>query len=289
MSSKRQRERKARRIELRRLGFGPPLVPLRVADPLLAHDRELGLKKGIAVLAFAMGAHAIVVGGFFGMSELADRYSWFEPERESIEVAVVEAKIEEPPPPPPPPEVIEPPEPPPPPPKKKTKPPPPPPDPIDLPPEEPPEPEEPPPESVVGLDAESTVEGGSGPKFAAGNTRMGQTDNVAQDPNAIEELPKTGVVPEPVIVPPKRKGAMTEPEYPIHYREQQIEGSVVVRVVVDEQGRVTAAEIASPSPHREFNRAAEKAAKRDKYEPATRNGIPVQYAFTVKYTFRLTD
>jgi protein TonB len=292
MSSRRQRQVKARRVERKRLGlaFVSGVSSLAVADPLRGSSRtSLGAGKAMAVVTAAFMAHGVVLGGFFGFSLLSKRYRWFEPEREAIEVAVVHTTVEPPPPIPPPPPPVELPPDPPPPPKKKVKPPPPPPDPIDLPPEEPPKPDVPPPPPVVGLSAESTVEGGDGPKFAAGNTRMGQTEQVAKDPNEIQDLPKTKVIPNPLIIPPKLERARLKPEYPHRYREMELEDSVVLKIFVNEKGDVTDVEVIGPSRHGEFNHAAKKAAKKDDYEPATRNGVPVAFAFTMKYTFRLTD
>jgi TonB family protein len=118
---------------------------------------------------------------------------------------------------------------------------------------------------------------------------MGQTEMIAKDKSEIQSLPKTNVVPNPLIIPPKLKRARLKPEYPERYRAMEIEDSVMVKIFVDEKGEVTNVEVVTPSKHNEFNFAAKKAAKKDEYEPATRNGVPVPFAFTVKITFRLED
>ena len=49
-------------------------------------------------------------------------------------------------------------------------------------------------------------------------------------------------------------------------------------------GKVSDVKIVKGARYREFDKAAERAAKRERFEPATRNGVPV--AHTIKYTYR---
>jgi len=155
----------------------------------------------------------------------------------------------------------------------------PPPDPVDLPtPPPPPEPPKEPPRRIVGISMESPSVGG-GPSFAVGNTRMGQTQQVAQDPTRVERL-------APERTPPKRTSA-PRPEYPPALKAQGIEGDVGLEVEIDARGHVVRVTTSSPSAHDEFNRAAKDAAERSTYEPAKVNGVAVAESIQFTVTFRL--
>jgi protein TonB len=157
-----------------------------------------------------------------------------------------------------------------------------PPDPIDVTPPPPPTADSPkePPRRVVGIDMESTVVGGSGPSLAVGNSRMGTTSSVAQDPKSIAPAGAT-------FTPPKRTRAPT-PEYPPALREKGIEGDVGLRVVVGASGEVKGVSIIDSSEHDEFDRAAIAAANASVFEPAKVNGVAVEHAieFTVRFRLR---
>jgi protein TonB len=264
-----------------------PQLPF--ADPLLEKKERFIAGKLLAIIIGAGIAHVVALFIIYGAAEVFARLGLNITHVERLEVAVIdkpkepEKKVEEPP------KEEKPPEPEPP--KKKKKPPPPPPDPIDVP--EPPK-EEPPPEveqpqEVVGLSADSAVTEGEGPSFAVGNTRMGETDKIAKDPNAIEELKKTGVKPpprQPTVIAAKRL-RQVKPLYPSRYEQMGYEGTVTVRVTIDEEGNPIEVEVTQPSPHPEFNLAAKKAALREKFAPATRDGKPIKTTLTYIIHFRL--
>jgi len=201
-----------------------------------------------------------------------------------VEIALVET---EPPPPPPPPEqkvetqpevkpappkpVVRPqpvePEPPPsPPPELKA-------DPVD----------EPPPVSaprrVVGLSLESTVATGEA-AFAVGNTRMGQTAEVAQEPTA-ESAGSDAVQPP-------RRTTSPEPDYPPELRARGVEGDVGLEVEVGSDGLVKQVTVRTPSGFEPFDRAAEASARASAYEPARLGGAALTYVirFTVRFRLR---
>ena len=155
----------------------------------------------------------------------------------------------------------------------------PPPDPIDIPPQPTAEPPKEPPRRIVGIDMESTMVGGAGPAFAVGNTRMGETSQVAQDPTSVEGL-------APTFAPPKRTRAPA-PEYPPQLRASGIEGDVGLHVEIDASGHVARVSVSAPSDHDEFDRAAEAAANASAYEPATVNGVAVARAIDFTVRFRL--
>ena len=115
------------------------------------------------------------------------------------------------------------------------------------PPPPPPPSDKPPPRRVVGLSLESTVQGGDGPGFAVGNTRMGKTKKKAEEAKEIKKLPKTAAPPPPPnrvatriptggskIVRPKCKKQTLV--YPDVYRERELEDTVVISVRLNARG-----------------------------------------------------
>lgn len=180
--------------------------------------------------------------------------------------------------------------------------------------EPPPETPEPtakrPPPKVVGLSLGNTVEGGGGPAFNVGETRKGTTEKVANDPknkpDAKAPEPKKAE-PKSVgtgkgnktatriptagagkYVLPKRKNKI-KPVYPETLKSQGIEANVTVIVSIDETGKVTSVKIAKGSPHDAFNKAAEAAAWKEGFAPATRGGKAIPYTLSFTYRFRLDD
>ncbi len=96
--------------------------------------------------------------------------------------------------------------------------------------------------------------------------------------------------PKPTSPPPKNNDGVTDtpdtpaqvkpqgrvtPVYPKELREQGITGEVVVSFIVDENGKVTSAEIFRSSDPR-FNKAALDAVSQWRFEPALKDGVPVR-------------
>ncbi len=176
--------------------------------------------------------------------------------------------------------------------------------------------EAPPPEAleakplrVVGLSLEATVEGGGGPAFAVGQTRMGETARRAADPERKTEptadiaeptapAPTTAIGANRVAsrIPtakvsyqmPKRKRPRL-PAYPATLKSQGVEADVTVMVSLDASGKVTDVKIISPAPNAEFNEAARAAALAEEFEPALRDGVPVAYTLSYTYRFRIEE
>jgi periplasmic protein TonB len=156
------------------------------------------------------------------------------------------------------------------------------------------------PPRVVGLSLESTVEGGGGPGFAVGNTRIGQTAQQATDAREVVQaepdelavksnaaatrIPGAGVS----YVLPKRKQER-KPPYPEVLKSQGIEADVTVMLSLDATGKVVRIKIVTPSPYPEFNEAARTAALAEQFEPATRDGVAIPYTLSFTYRFRLED
>ena len=171
------------------------------------------------------------------------------------------------------------------------------------PPDPPPSSEPPPrapPRRVVGINLESTVGGGSGSTFAAGETRSGATEKTAADParkkapppsdqagtgnKQATRIPTAGVK---LVLPRRKKPAV--PDYPPALKAQGIEADVPVMVSLDATGAVTAVKILKSSGHPELDEAARKAALAESFEPATRDGVAIPYTLSYTYRFRLED
>ena len=270
------------------------LTPAQAAfDPLMRASASKARRRWrfvAAILLSLLGHVAAIVLGIASRSGIGGR-----PARQEVKIEM-RARPPEPPPPK---------EPPPPPPEKPasapkvTKAPPPP---LPVPP-----PATPKPVRIVGLSLESTTEGGSGPSFAVGNTRQGETAEHAVAPKDIGPPPENTAAPTnstgsgkgnqvasriPVAgvkyEQPKRRHPK-EPNYPATLKSQGIEGDVPVLVSIDTTGKVASVKILKPSPYPEFNEAARAAALAEDYDPATRDGVPMPMTISFTYRFRLED
>ena len=79
-------------------------------------------------------------------------------------------------------------------------------------------------------------------------------------------------------------------KYPQLAREQNIQGKVYVRFIIDVYGRMTDIEIArsvDPLLDAEAIRMIKELAKKHKWKPATRRGKPVEIFYTVPVNFVL--
>jgi len=90
---------------------------------------------------------------------------------------------------------------------------------------------------------------------------------------------------QPALRAPELRQA-AEAAYPEAARAAAVEGGVVLRLAIDAEGRVTAAEVAEPAGHG-FDEAAREAALRFLFTPALRDGQPVAARILYRYEFRL--
>ena len=138
---------------------------------------------------------------------------------------------------------------------------------------------------ITGVTLSSTTSAGG---FAApiGNTAYGKMSDKAVDPSEVKPYAA------PKYAPPG--GADTEPEligeikitYPEEARKAGIEGSVRLKVTIDEKGNVIAALVMN-GPGYGLDEAARDALRRFRFRPATKGGEPVGYTFPYTYTFLL--
>ncbi|HWZ88465.1 MAG TPA: TonB family protein, partial [Polyangiaceae bacterium] len=91
---------------------------------------------------------------------------------------------------------------------------------------------------------------------------------------------------KPVIVPPELVH-FEHAEYPPEAVKAGLEGTLVLKLTVDREGNVTKAEIPEPIGSG-FDEAAQAAALKFKYKPATRDGVAIVAITLYRYAFTLT-
>lgn len=80
-----------------------------------------------------------------------------------------------------------------------------------------------------------------------------------------------------------------QPDYPPLARDAGIEGTVAIRVLVDEQGKVIAADVLQSDVTPAMERAALAAARMCKFRPAKQRTIPVKAHVMIPFQFQLTN
>lgn len=86
---------------------------------------------------------------------------------------------------------------------------------------------------------------------------------------------------------PPKPTLQVPPEYPYRARRRGVEGVVELRFTVTRDGRVTAIDVVRAQPEHVFEEAAEQAVARWRFEPAMRNGKPVDVRVQVQLDFKL--
>ena len=111
------------------------------------------------------------------------------------------------------------------------------------------------------------------------------------DAHTVEVSPRAALAGQdgvtlPVVIPESK----ISPVYPEAAREERLEARVILQAVVRADGTVGDLEMLSSSSDRqEFADAAIAAVEQWRYEPATRNGKPVNVYFTIRVEFELRD
>jgi len=99
----------------------------------------------------------------------------------------------------------------------------------------------------------------------------------------IEIVPyyKVEVKPEPVLVP--------KPQYPELARRAGIEGTTVIKALVDIDGSVMNAKVLKSSGNPQLDEAAIIAARKSKFTPAKQRDKPVRVWVSIPFYFKLTE
>ncbi len=79
--------------------------------------------------------------------------------------------------------------------------------------------------------------------------------------------------------------SMPAPEYPQQAKEEGVEGTVVVQVTMDEEGKIIEANVNSGEPL--LREAALAAARLARFTPTTVDGKPVKVTGTINYNFKM--
>lgn len=264
-----------------------------VPDELSPYQRRRDYTLWL-VLGFVLASVVIHLIAFSGMSAYAQLQKKHRPLNKPIEMVMVEVVRPPPPPPPEEPKVEEPP----PPPKPKPKPPPikvaeapkpvePPPEDIPPPPNETPPADTPPQKAplVVGISMSSTSASGG---FAApvGNTLYGKTDKTAKNPTEVKAYSAPKYMPSYQVDRQPEVLAEVKAPYPNEARRAGIEGSVIVSLKIDENGKVIGVKAIS-GPGYGLEEAAVTALWKYRFRPATKGGEAVGTEIKFTYTFYL--
>jgi periplasmic protein TonB len=124
------------------------------------------------------------------------------------------------------------------------------------------------------------------PDFDEGETAPQQT---LQAPPVVG--PGSAATPEPVIVEPRidaRRG-LSEPMYPPEAIRQQHEGTVLLSVLVLENGRVGEVRLDRSSGYARLDESALREARQWRLTPGTRDGKPIRMWKQIPITFQLKD
>ncbi len=146
--------------------------------------------------------------------------------------------------------------------------------------------EEPPPIEPVAVTAEPPA---TDPTHAS-TTEPAPTPDLG--PQAGEDHPRAGIAPGILldlseVDSPPLPLARPKPRYPPAALRLRREADVTLRLLVDETGRVAAAEAQGSRASADFQAEATRAARSWTYRPATRDGVPVKVWIVEKIVFRL--
>jgi protein TonB len=146
----------------------------------------------------------------------------------------------------------------------------------------------------------ATRSGGERPPAAAGTAATEAAPPPAAATDAAPTAPPAQQAPRPATV---QRGALVEagpgvvpprlldmptPDYPLQARRAKVAGTVVLALLVDDEGRVE--EVKLVRRVREnvgLNEAATDAAGKARFRPATKDGVPVKMWYTLTIPFEL--
>jgi TonB family protein len=106
----------------------------------------------------------------------------------------------------------------------------------------------------------------------------GSTGAIVKQPEPVPEAK------QPVVVMPEIVHFENAP-YPPEAQKAGIQGNVVLKLTIDKEGNVTAADVLEPAGDG-FDEAAQTAALKFKFKPATRDGVP--FPVKIKYSYAFT-
>ncbi|WP_155797942.1 energy transducer TonB, partial [Sorangium cellulosum] len=133
--------------------------------------------------------------------------------------------------------------------------------------------------ALCGVRAASAQDARAGEQAPAGDRDQGATPEAGPGARAPGDAAALEVHPPELL-------DAAEAAYPESARAAGEEGSVVLRLTIDAEGRVTGAEVATPA-GRGFDEAAQEAALRFRFTPARRGDRSVASRILYRVDFRL--
>ena len=151
--------------------------------------------------------------------------------------------------------------------------------------------------SASGGDAQLEVAATQPPPTATSSAEPPATESVAEDQTSTEPPPTNPTEDHPAadgvypVVPPggtePRVISRSLPTYPSAARSSGTEGTVILRTIVEKDGRVSDIEVVKDLPFG-LGDAAADAVRRWRFAPATLNGQPISVYYTVTVNFKLS-
>ncbi|MBI5609868.1 MAG: TonB family protein [Deltaproteobacteria bacterium] len=148
-------------------------------------------------------------------------------------------------------------------------------------------------EPVFGVDMASTSEAGAGPAVPVGNQIQTSSDGTAKDPKKVKPLAPSLPPPVPAHqvekAPEMKDRDLCRGQYTEEARQAAIEGSVVLDLVVGEDGKAREIKVVKGLGHG-LDQAAVAALQRCPFQPGLRDGKPVPVRIrSFKVSFYLRD
>jgi TonB family protein len=138
-------------------------------------------------------------------------------------------------------------------------------------------------EPLVGLD-DGSFGSGDGASFQVGNTQLGEPVSVARAPAAPLVAPVAKAPPK--VIPGGIPERAERCKYSQRAQKRGVQGLMVVEVDIDEQGRVTDADVRQAL-DTEIDQECLEGIRTARFEPATLAGQPVAYTRFVRIRFEL--
>ncbi len=156
--------------------------------------------------------------------------------------------------------------------------------------EEPPTPPEEPAPEVFGVTKDSLGAGDSGVSVRVGNTLGKEMEKEYIDPDKIKPLPKQKkkIVPAGKLTSMPSWKTSIKPIYTEQAREKEIEGVVLLEVLIDETGRVRKVKVLKKLGFG-LDEAAIEAVRKSSFTPGMRDKTPVATKIQIPFRFVLED
>ncbi len=178
--------------------------------------------------------------------------------------------------------------------EKKVKPPPEPPT-VQIPPPEPPKPLEPEVKSEPKPESKPEPKPTPQPAKATAQSTSDSTATKSATPkaanpgNTLSDSAGSGSGASGNVIGPVSAERILRPYYPLGARKRGEQGTVTFEVLVSRSGAVKRITVLTSSGYKDLDAAAERALKRARFKPGTKDGKPIEALAVVPIQFKLTD